>query len=129
MDMWEWETSVVVILNSTGEVLLVRQNCGYRFFGLPGGKVEDGESPAEAAIRELFEETGLHTNSVTPHSIHDLVYPGSARKYRAHAFSCEDVTGVLDVQMPDEISSVGWYAMTELPSPLTPSAEAVLILD
>jgi 8-oxo-dGTP diphosphatase len=126
--MYEWETSVVVVLNSTNQVLLVRQDYGYRFFGLPGGKIEDGESPDEAAIRELFEETGLRTNAVTPHSIHDLVYPGSGSKYRAHAFSCDQAAGVLDVQMPDEISSVGWYALNELPSPLTPSAQAVLSL-
>ncbi|MDQ0577601.1 NUDIX hydrolase [Agromyces albus] len=124
--MYEWETSVVVVMNSTNQVLLVRQDYGYRFFGLPGGKIEDGESPDEAAIRELFEETGLRTNAVTPHSVHDLVYPGSGSKYRAHVFSCDQATGVLDVQMPDEISSVGWYALNELPSPLTPSAQAVL---
>jgi len=124
--MHEWETSVVLIQNSKNQVLLVRQDYGYRFFGLPGGVVEPGETPAAAAIRELFEETGLRTDAVTPHSTHDLVYPGSGKRYRAHAFSCDQVTGELEIQMPDEISSVGWFELTELPSPLTPSAEAVL---
>lgn len=32
MDKWEWETSIVLILNRAGEVLLVRQDYGYRFF-------------------------------------------------------------------------------------------------
>lgn len=111
-----------------GDVLMVQQNYGYRFFGLPGGAVEDGESPAEAAVRELFEETGLRATTVTPHGVHDLVYPGSGRHYRAHAFAADQVTGDLDVQMPDEISSVDWYALEALPSPLTPSAAAVLAL-
>ena len=124
--MWEWETSVVLIMNADRKVLLVRQDYGHRFFGLPGGKVEEGESPEAAAIRELFEETGLRTDAVTPLGVHDLVYPGTDSKYRAHAFRCDQVSGDLDVQMPDEISSVGWYSLNELPSPLTPSAEAVL---
>ncbi|WP_181149960.1 8-oxo-dGTP diphosphatase [Arthrobacter sp. MYb227] len=31
----------------------------------PGGKIEPGESPAKAAVRELHEETGLEANALT----------------------------------------------------------------
>ena len=44
-----------------GRVLLVqRKKPPYRgLWGLPGGKVEPGETPRAAAERELFEEVGL----------------------------------------------------------------------
>lgn len=124
--MYEWETSVVLVRNHRTEVLLVQQNYGHRFFGLPGGKIESGEDPLSAAIRELYEETGLHAASATLIGRYDLVYPETGARYRAHAFSCASVTGDLVVQVPDEISSAGWFSTTRLPRPLTPSAAAVL---
>lgn len=124
--MWDWETSVVLMHDPSGRVLLVRQNYGHRFFGLPGGKIEAGESPGEAALRELFEETGLRAESATPHSVHELVYPGTGGRYRAHAFTCDGVSGTPGVRLPEEISSVAWYDPAALPDPLTPSARAVL---
>jgi ADP-ribose pyrophosphatase YjhB (NUDIX family) len=50
----------VIIRNADGRVLLVRQSHdGRDIWMLPGGMIEDGENAAEAAVREVFEETGL----------------------------------------------------------------------
>jgi len=48
----------VFVLDAQGRILLEkRSDCG--LWGLLGGRVEPGESVAEAARREVFEETGL----------------------------------------------------------------------
>jgi len=58
---------LVVVRND--QVLLVRQ---YRLLingislEIPGGKVDDGEEPETAAIRECYEETGVMCERVTP---------------------------------------------------------------
>jgi ADP-ribose pyrophosphatase YjhB (NUDIX family) len=50
----------VFVVDSGGRILLERRSdCG--MWGLLGGRVEAGESVAEAAVREVFEESGLRT--------------------------------------------------------------------
>jgi 8-oxo-dGTP pyrophosphatase MutT (NUDIX family) len=48
----------VAIRDAGGRVLLARHVEGNRWL-LPGGGVEPGETPADAAVREAWEETGL----------------------------------------------------------------------
>ena len=55
------DAAFVVIVNRTRRVLLVQKWDGT--WGLPGGRVEKGESPRKAVRRELREETGLRMDS------------------------------------------------------------------
>ena len=48
----------VAIRDGDGRVLLARHVEGNRWV-LPGGSIEPGETPANAAVREAWEETGL----------------------------------------------------------------------
>ena len=50
--------AAALIEDSAGRLLLVRKT-GTRFFMQAGGKIEPGETPAAALVRELDEEIGL----------------------------------------------------------------------
>jgi ADP-ribose pyrophosphatase YjhB (NUDIX family) len=54
-------TGVVI---DDGRILLLNQDAGARSWSLPGGKLEDGETLAEALVREMKEETGLDVEPV-----------------------------------------------------------------
>jgi len=58
--------SAVALIDPDGRVLLAQRPEGKSLAGLwefPGGKVEPGESPEVALIRELHEELGIETKA------------------------------------------------------------------
>lgn len=62
----EHPESVVIVALAAGELVAVRQTrpgSGGQTLELPSGKLEPGESPEQAAVRELAEECGLQAES------------------------------------------------------------------
>ena len=60
--MPNFELSASVVLWRGDEILVMKRGAGGFSAGgwfVPGGHVEEGERPAEACARELFEETGI----------------------------------------------------------------------
>jgi 8-oxo-dGTP diphosphatase len=56
--------SAVALIDPDGRVLLAQRPAGKSMAGLwefPGGKVETGETPEDALVRELHEELGIET--------------------------------------------------------------------
>jgi 8-oxo-dGTP diphosphatase len=57
--------SAVALIDRDGRVLLAQRPAGKKMAGLwefPGGKIEDGETPEQALVRELKEELGIDTS-------------------------------------------------------------------
>lgn len=56
-------SSAVIIENTQGEALVVKAH--YKpYWSFPGGWIEHGQTPREAALRELEEEVGIILNEV-----------------------------------------------------------------
>lgn len=102
----------VIVTNSEGKVLLLdhvlRPGSGW---GIPGGFINPGEQPADAAARELREETGLEINAlrmvrvrtIGPHV--EIIFRGR----------CEDHGKV----MSREIRSLGWFGADAMPEDMS----------
>ena len=52
------------VLDNSGQILLLNRSDG-RGWGLPGGWMDVHESPAEAAVREVWEEAGLRVSRMS----------------------------------------------------------------
>jgi ADP-ribose pyrophosphatase YjhB (NUDIX family) len=101
-----------VIFDAGGRVLLIKENYERRRWSLPGGRIEDGETPWEAAIREAQEETTVEVD--VDHLIG--VY-GLATGFFVFGFAARIVRGEPAVPPTDEIADVVWWDARALPEP------------
>lgn len=61
----KYKISVAGIVSRDNELLMVKEeNSGSLHWDIPAGGVELGESPEEALIREVFEETGMEIANI-----------------------------------------------------------------
>ena len=93
-------------------------------FAFPGGRGEDGETPAETALRELFEETGIRGEKPALFATYDL--PGrdgdGGPSYFLSVFRVQaDETTV--AVAADDAAGLGWYCADEIA--LLPAPESV----
>lgn len=119
--------SAVALIDPDGRVLLAQRPPGKSMAGLwefPGGKVEPGETPEAALIRELDEELGIQTwnSCLAPltfasHSYDDfhLLMP---------VFACRRWQGVVQ---PREGQSLAWVRANRLRDYPMPAADIPLI--
>jgi 8-oxo-dGTP diphosphatase len=101
---------------------------GDQEYSFPGGKPDGGESPALAAKRELFEETGLYADVVTPIPVWTYdVFPEHDLHYVTLYFLMKAQGEAVNTE-PDKCAGWDWYAPDEVPEPLFCGVEAVVKL-
>ena len=79
----------IIVKRSDGKVLAVTRGGDDNDLNLPGGNIEPGESPEEAARRELWEETGMIATDLLE------VHRGTGRTRVSVAFRAKDASGNL----------------------------------
>lgn len=108
-----------VITDAAGRVLLVLRGHEPQSgrWSIPGGRVEPGETPAEAAAREVLEETGLTVRVVRELGVVELPW-GDGVVFEAHDFLAEILSG--ELRAADDAADAEWFTPGELTTvPLT----------
>lgn len=98
-------------------------------FSLPGGVVETGETLAEAAIRELMEETTVRAAIIGFIAPIEFLERDEEGRTRHHYVICAHAARWLsgEPRTGDEVSSIRWLAEDEIGTvPTTPGLDPVL---
>ena len=107
------------------QLLLVRLGYGHKKWVLPGGGIDKGEKPEEAAKREVKEEAGL--------DVENLIYIG--KRFNTNQYKKVDVFYYMaKTNNPDliidgqEVVDAGWFRLDELPKEITPRVGEEIIM-
>lgn len=103
----------VAIIVDQGKVLMARRRAkeGDLSWVFPGGAIEPGETPEDAAVREVAEETGLHVEAVK--TLGDRVHPKSGVPMFYIAVNLVDGTAI--VGDAEELDAIAWVTLGEIP--------------
>jgi mutator protein MutT len=91
----------IAVVERNGQFLVGERPTGKSLAGyaeFPGGRVEAGETPEQAAVRECFEETGLRITVVGCYDEckHDYAHD----RVHLHFFACQAVGANIEPQLP-----------------------------
>ena len=97
-------------------------------WSLPKGHIEAGETPEQAAIREVAEETGIQSEISRELGIIDFWFMAGGKRIHktVHHYLFREVGGVLAPQV-SEVDDVGWFPLEEIISLLAYPDEKKLI--
>ena len=105
------------LVDDDGRVLLTRERSDGRW-SLPGGWADPGDTPSQAVVREVREETGhgaevVELVAVLDRDVQEMLPPLAVSVYKMF-FLCR-ATG--DVVAPQELETleIGWFGLHELP--------------
>ncbi|RJQ11674.1 MAG: NUDIX domain-containing protein [Bacillota bacterium] len=106
-----------VVTDNEGRVLLVHTTYGDREWKVPGGILESGEAPWEAARRETREEVGLELGDLRLTGVYFI----ASRDAFGFMFRALDYSGTI---RPDgrEVDEARFFSPDSLPQPMTATA-------
>jgi len=118
-------SACAAIFDESGRVCLILRKDN-RHWAIPGGAIEDNETAAAAAVREVKEETGLEVKVLRLVGVYSnpretaITYPdGTTRIWVSILFECALVGGTEKPQ-PDEVLKIEWHGPDQLPDPMLP---------
>jgi len=104
--------AVIVAVIQDDKVLLTKRE-DFEVWCLPGGGVEEGESLAEAGIREVKEETGLDVELTRLVGVYSRM-GGGMHDVHAVLYAARPIGGELRTQ-PNEVIEIAYFPFEQLP--------------
>jgi 8-oxo-dGTP diphosphatase len=113
------------VIIDEGRILLAHwSQGGYSGWTLPGGGIDPGEDPADAAVREIAEETGYRAELGALIGVDSKVIPAQQRLSGSgvplHAlrtvYTATVVGGELTNELDGSTDEAAWFALDDVPT-------------
>ncbi|MDO9336579.1 MAG: NUDIX domain-containing protein [Caulobacter sp.] len=95
-------------------------------WSIPGGKVDFLEPIEEGLRREVAEETGLVLGALRLLCVTDQIYPDVPEHWVAPTYLATSFTGEAVNREPHKHEGMDWFALDNLPAPLSMAVEATM---
>ncbi len=112
------------IINPEDKKILLVKHSDYDKWLQPGGHIENDETPEEAAIREVYEETGIKISLLGERFPRedDLIRPLGVQCNRKQdgtrfidiIYAGKPTTPDQEIKLNDESTEIGWFTRNEL---------------
>jgi len=101
---------------------------GRMLWSLPKGHIEAGESPEDAALREVLEETGIKSSITRSLGVIDFWFMAEGKRIHktVHHFLFSELSGTLEPQV-SEVDEVKWFPLDDIAKTLAYPDERKLI--
>lgn len=109
---------VKVIVENKSKFIWIKSDYGYRSISFPGGKIDKGETPEQAARRETKEEVGI--DLIELKLVGSLLSTQEGKKDNIYIFHGKTISNKIEID-DFEIAEADWFTKENLPafSPLS----------
>jgi mutator protein MutT len=112
--------AAAIVRDEGGRILLQRRSDN-GMWSLPGGAIDPGEAPAQAVVREVYEETGLRVRPLSlagvyggPNGFRHTYVGGDVTENTVIVFECQRLGGEL-AALDGESLELRYFAVQDMP--------------
>jgi ADP-ribose pyrophosphatase YjhB (NUDIX family) len=111
------DLTVAAVIESDGQFLLVEEHAsGLRVLSQPGGHIEAGESPEDAVIREVSEETACDVSCGELVGMYLWIHPQTRQQFLRIVYAAEFIRCDEHAKLDDGIIGRRWMTLEEIES-------------
>ena len=109
------DLTVAAVVYKDGQYLIVEERAMNRVvFSQPGGHIEAGESPEDAVIREVYEETGCKVLVDDMIGVYLWIHPQTRQQFLRIVYAADFVEQHDDAKLDDVIVARHWLSRADV---------------
>jgi len=109
------DLTVAAVIANEGRYLLVEERAmGSIVLNQPGGHLESGETPEQAVVREVLEETGCHVHCKDLIGVYLWIHPQSRQQFLRIMYVAEFIGRDESLPLDPNIVRVRWMSAADL---------------